>query len=85
DRFRRFKNLPPEERQRLLENYRKWRSLEPEKRKELRKDFERWRDLPPERRREEMKERFRGALPPHRPPSGMPKRQHPGPPVRGRP
>src|SRR4030095_16677206 len=41
----RWRAMPPEERQRVLDNYRQWRSLSPHERKSARENLQRFRAL----------------------------------------
>lgn len=46
----RWRSLPPEERQRILNNYQQWNQLSPEERKAARQNFQRFQRLKPEER-----------------------------------
>jgi len=58
-RFERFRDLPPEEQERLRRISRWYRNLPPERKKELR---ERWQSLPPEKR-QELREKWQRGTP----------------------
>ena len=54
--FRRLRDLPPKEQERVLANDKRFQSLPPERQERIRENLRRWNDLPPQRK-EQLRER----------------------------
>ncbi len=65
DRLERWREMSPEERERIRERYRRWKDLPPEKRERIIERNRRWMKLPPEERGylKERRELLQGAGP----------------------
>jgi len=52
-----WRNLSPQEKERVLRNYQHWKSLPPKDKEHLQEEWDRWRRLP-ENRRDKLRERY---------------------------
>jgi hypothetical protein len=52
-----WRNLTPQDKERILRNYQHWQSLPPKDKEHLRQEWDRWRNLP-ENRRDKLRERY---------------------------
>jgi hypothetical protein len=52
-----WRNLPPQEKERIQRNYQHWQSLPPQDKKHLREEWDRYQRLPPDER-ERIKQRY---------------------------
>ncbi|NIS73976.1 MAG: DUF3106 domain-containing protein, partial [Deltaproteobacteria bacterium] len=51
EKLERWRNLPPERKEKIIKRYRKWEKFPPEKRRKILKRYRKFKNLPPEKQR----------------------------------